>query len=77
MHHISKHSYDNLQFYILNTSALRVMNDCTSNNHKSTFLVNPNGSCKMSGSEIYKAIDSHNILASAVVVEIKCLQFNG
>lgn len=37
----------------------------------------PNGSCKKSGSEIYKAIDSHNVLASAVVVEIKCLQFNG
>lgn len=53
------------------------MNDCTSNNDKRTFLVKPNGSCKKSGSEIYMAIDSRNILASAVVVEIKCLQFNG
>lgn len=53
------------------------MNDWTSNDHKSTFLVKPNGSCKKSGSENYKTIDSHNILASAVVVKIKCLQSNG
>lgn len=63
-------STERSQSSVLNTTPQQSHNICGSNNHKGTIITKPSSLQRMTGTEINRAIPSHNTVTSTVAVDI-------